>query len=45
MDRNSKPDWENRVETQIWNLWQQEKMIKQGENAGIWDKKGEGTQV
>ena len=35
-NRYSKPEWETRLETQIRNLWQQAKMIRQRKNAGIW---------
>ena len=39
-NRNSKPGWEIWLETQIRNLRQQTKMIRQRRNAGIcWDKK------
>ena len=44
--RNSKPGREIRLETQIRNLQQQAKMIRQRKNAGTyWDKKEKATQV
>ena len=40
MNRNSKPEWEIRLETQIKNLRQQAKMIRHMKNAGTcWDEK------
>ena len=38
-NRYSKPGWDIRQETQIRNLRRPGKIIKQGENAGTWDKK------
>ena len=40
MNRNSKPGWEIRQETQIRNLRKQAKMFRQRKNSGIcWDDK------
>ena len=44
-NRNSKPWWKIRQETQIRNLWQA-KMIREKKNAGAcWDKKRKTTQL
>ena len=44
-NRNSKPGWEIRLETQIRNL-QQGQMMRHRKNAGIfWDEKEKATQV
>ena len=45
MNRNSDPEWEIWLETQIRNLRPQAKTISQRKNAKIWDEKKKVTQV
>ena len=46
MDRNSKAGWEIRLKTQIRNLQQQVKLLRQMKNTRIcWDKKRKATQL
>ena len=45
MNRNSKPGWNIRLETQIKNLRKQAKRIKERKNVGTgWDEKKNATQ-
>ena len=46
MNRNSKPGWEMKLETQMRNVRQQVKRIRQRKNIGIcWDEKRKARQV
>ena len=44
-NKMAKPGWEIRLETQIRNLWQQAKMIRQKKNMRCWDQEEKATQL